>query len=342
MASPNPDYLQPGKILPGQVDPTSPVLSRGSPAQSLASYDGSLYMDESTIASLEMPLNEDLSRNVPGDALNGTVDVAALPSDCPEDEVNSKLQPGLVYLNRHIAKKDQDGDIDKRLSTIADMKRTQPMYNGVSVRPASRSRAGIFSRRQPKIAGGAEYNAEDDAAIPEVTPEPVVLRSRKILVPPSETKLREPSSPTPYVAHSTPSTSPPRFTSAGYYVEEEEPDDSLLHDTTGEEEDLNVPAIGTKRETPITNSAEPNETASKSDPWFSFLNELSKVENQFFNPTKVAGKKKSRKKERSGGTKSLLQGRPPPPPPPPPEVENHSDSDDEDVPPPPAPRTFYA
>jgi hypothetical protein len=340
MASPNPDYLQPGKIFPGQVDPTSPVLSRGSPTQSIASYDGSLYMDESTIASLEIPLNEDLSPNVPGDALAGTVDVAELPSDCPEDEVNCKLQPGLVYLNRHIAKKDQDADINKR-SSIENVKRTQPMYNGVSVRPVSRSRAGIFSRRQPKVTGGDDYNAEGVTVVPEVTPEPVVLRSRRVLVPPLETKLIEPSSPTPSSVHSPPPTSPPRFTSAGYYVEEEEPDDSLLHDTTGEEEDLTIPTDGTKHAEPITKPTEPSETVAKSDPWFSFLNELSKVENQFFNPTKQA-KKKSRKKERSGGTKSMLQGRPPPPPPPPPDVENHSDSDDEELPPPPAPRTFYA
>jgi PQQ-like domain len=343
MASPNPDYLQPGKIFPGQYDPTSPVLSRGSPTQSLESYDGSLYMDESTIASLEMPLNDSLSPNLPGDVLAGTVDVAALPSDCPEDEVNCKLQPGLVYLNRHIAKKDQDVDIEKRSSLIADAKRTQPMYNGVSVRPASRSRAGIFSRRQPRIAGGDENNAEECIVIPEVTPEPVVLRSRRVLVPPSATKLTEPSSPIQSAVPTPPPTSPPRFTSAGYYVEEAEPDDSLLHDTTGDEEDLNIPVItdGSKREETATRPTEPTETAAKADPWFSFLNELSKVENQFFNPTK-ATKKKSRKKERSG-TKSLLKGRPPPPPPPPPDVENHSESDDdEELPTPPAPRTFYA
>lgn len=334
--SPRPDYSEPGMIRPGEANALSPLLAPGSPTNSLLSNDGSLYMDDSTIASLAMPQTEELLLNLQHDALAGTSSVGELPSDCPEDEVTNKLQPGLVYLNRHQAKKEQL-DRSIRSSLLDDTRRVQPMYNGVSVRPASRSRAGIFSRRQPK-ASSSDDNT-DDFAIPEVTPEPIVLRTRRTLVAPSSPVVDSQSS-----QHSGALTPPVRFTAAGYYIEEPEPDDSLLNDNSTVEGQSNVSSEAESQTELAT-----NQVSAKKDTWNSFLNELSKVENQFFNPTVPIKKETSKKSENRDSRKSpssSSKGRTHVAaalPLPPPDINDGSESDEEAVlPPPPAPRTFYA
>jgi hypothetical protein len=250
VVSPRPDCNEPGIIRPGKTSHMSPFNGPGSPTNSLLSNDESLYIDESTIASLEMQYPDDLSLQLQHDAFTGTASVGELPSDCPEDEVTSKLQPGLVYLNRHKARKDT---LDQRLemSFENDTRRVQPMYNGVSVRPASQSRAGIFSRRQPK---GDKF--DNTFVTPEVTPELIVLRIRRTPEAPSLPVVDSQASH--YDELQMPHV---RFTVAGYYTEE--PAESLLDD--------------------ISTSDQSN----TKDSWNSFLQELSKVEKQFFNPTGV-------------------------------------------------------
>jgi hypothetical protein len=329
--SPRPEYPEPGIIRPGYSVSTSPLLSPGSPTQSLLSYDGSLYMDESTIASLEMPCNEELLHKLQDDALGGSADVGKLPSDCPEDEVTQKLQPGLVYLNRHIAKKEQFDQPTKSVG-LDETKRVQPMYNGVSVRPASRSRAGLFSRRQPKITTSDENSADDVPGTPELTPEPTVLRTRRTLVAPSSPATSSPIVDSQGSLRSETQTPPPRFTAAGYYVEEPEPDDSLLHDASTEEWESNITS-----ELEGRNEVDTNHVEQKKDTWNSFLSELSKVEKQFFNPTA-----KSNNITKAAEQKS----RPPRPaalPLPPPDIkDSESDEEEQDTVLPPPPRTFYA
>ena len=338
--SPKPDYSEPGMIRPGDTNHVRSLLAPGSPTHSLLSNDESLYMDDSTIASLAMPQTEDLLLNLQHDALAGTATVGELPSDCPEDEATNKLQPGLVYLNRHQAKKEQL-DQPIRSSLLDDTRRVQPMYNGVSVRPASRSRAGIFSRRQPKITS-TDDNTDDTVGVPELTPEPIVLRTRRTLVTPSSPVVDTQAS-----HHSGSQTPPVRFTAAGYYVEEQEPDESLLNDNSTVDGHSNISS-----ETGSQTEVATNQVAKK-DTWNSFLNELSKVENQFFNPLVPNKKEESKKAENRGSRKahntpasSLLHGRPSVAaalPTPPPDIMDGSESDEEAIlPPPPAPRTFYA
>ena len=336
--SPRPDYFEPGMIIPGQANLLSPLVAPGSPTHSLLSNDESLYMDESTIATLEMPNAEDLSLKLQHDALAGTASVSELPSDCPEDEVTNKLHPGLVYLNRHQAKKERL-DHPIKSSLLDESRRVQPMYNGVSVRPASRSRAGIFSRRQPKLSATDE-NTDDAVGIPGVTPEPIVLRTRRTLVVPSS-----PVGDSQASHNSGSLTSPVRFTAAGYYMEEPEPDDSLLNDNSTVDEQSNISSEADHTEIAT------NPVLAKKDTWNSFLNELSKVENQFFNPTAASKKGKNKKIDNldaklqntpassSDGRPSVAAALPTPPP----DIMDGSESEEEAIlPPPPAPRTFYA
>ena len=342
IASPRPDYCEPGLIRPGQTNPLSPFLAPGSPTNSMLSNDESLYIDESTIASLEMPCSEDLLLKFHFDALTATGSVGELPSDCPEDEVTNKLQPGLVYLNRHQAKKEQLNQPIKS-SLLDGTRRVQPMYNGVSVRPASRSRAGIFSRRQPKMSS-IDDNTDDIVGIPEVTPEPIVLRTRRTLINPSSPVVDSQAS------HQSVAQSPPvRFTAAGYYIEEPEPepDDSLLNDNSTVEGRSSI-SSETESQTEVAN----NQISRKKDTWNIFLNELSKVESQFFNPTaankKDTDKKTEKRDIRVSPPTALANGRPPVAaalPLPPPDIVDGSESEDDEeaiLPPPPAPRTFYA
>jgi hypothetical protein len=137
---------------------------------------------------------------------------------------------------------------------------------------------------------------------------------------------------------SEPQTPPIRFTSARYYTEE--PDDSLLNDnSTASQSNISSETEG---RTEVIN----NQNATRKDTWNSFLSELSKVENQFFNPTKTTNDKKVKDKNLvdsrtlANGRRSVAAALPSPPP----DIIDGSDSDEEAVilPPPPAPRTFYA
>jgi hypothetical protein len=176
-----------------------------------------------------------------------------------------------------------------------------------------------------------EDNTDDTTGIPEVTPEPIVLRTRRTLVTPSSPVVDYQTS-----QQSEPQTPPIRFTSARYYTEE--PDDSLLNDnSTASQSNISSETEG---RTEVIN----NQNATRKDTWNSFLSELSKVENQFFNPTKTTNDKKVKDKNvdsrtLANGRRSVAAALPSPPP----DIDG-SDSDEEAVilPPPPAPRTFYA
>jgi preprotein translocase subunit SecG len=361
---PSPTIVYPGMAKPPIESSASPLQQAPlSPNGSVLSLDGSLYMDEHTVHSLEMPLNEAMLTK--SSEASAATDTAAtlepledLPSDCPEDEVSSKLRPGASYLSRHKAKLEQK--VDENTGTVETIQRphvhggsnrTLPMYKGVSVRPASRSRAGLFSRRQPVVAS-ASADTNESVETPEST-EKVPLRSPEITSEPKRRNFSSvpttplsgtadaPSSPSSsYLPKSLESAPPspaslPRFTTAGFYVEDEthkaETDESVFPGTDdGDESSFSAesepnnynPTGNTKGERPTTY-----------DPWGSFLTELSKVESQFFNPT-VAKKPKSR---------SLAQSRPPAPVPLPPDtVESDDDAQSQTPPPPPAPRTFYA
>jgi len=290
--SPTPSYLsnEPGRITAYQR-PSSPAARAASPVGSLASLDESLYFDESTIASLELPgdghsLAEALGMNgQPVDA-----------SDCPEDEIMGKVRPGSHYLSRHQAKKDQDVvkaavvPAKTALTRSKSADRSRPIYKGVSVRP-SRSRAGLFSRRQPPLQTADPEDEDSSAELPaprasSVPPRPARKVDQKLSNAPS-------ASPPPKSTgeeDSLSQSSAPKFTRAGYYVEETE-----------------------------------KEKKSPADPWSTFLNELSKVEDQFFNPTAAS---KAEGRSRSEGDNNNAE---------------ESDTDVESLePPPPAPRTFFA
>jgi hypothetical protein len=174
---------------------------------------------------------------------------------------------------------------------------------------------------------------------PEITPEPKRRNFSSVPTTPISGTADAPSSPSSsYLPKSLESAPPspaslPRFTTAGFYVEDEthkaETDESVFHGTDGDESSFSAesepsnynPTGSTKGEKPTTY-----------DPWGSFLTELSKVESQFFNPT-VAKKPKSR---------SLVQSQPPAPAPLPPPDTVESDDEAPSPSPPSAPRTFYA
>ena len=289
--SPTPSYLsnEPGRIT-AYKRPSSPAAHTSSPVGSLGSLDESLYIDESTIASLELPgdghsLAEALGMNgQPVDA-----------SDCPEDEIMGIVRPGSHYLSRHQAKKDRDvvKAAAVRAKTAAEAPtrshsagRSRPMYKGVSVRP---SRAGLFSRRQPPLKTADPEDEDSSAESPaprasSVPPRPAGKEGQKLSNTPTS------SPPSQSTEEDSLSQSSPHFTRAGYYVEESE-----------------------------------KEKESPADPWSNFLNELSKVEDQFFNPTAA---RKAEGRSRNEGDNNAAE---------------ESDTDVESLePPPPAPRTFYA
>jgi hypothetical protein len=306
LPSPKPEYPEPGKIEPGQLMPSSPTPSV------TMSVDDSVYMDESTIASLEMPLEASILMKSAGDDDGVSVQ---LQDDRPDDEIANQLRPGSYYLRRHQEKKGQD-ELPKQRPNLpqrSQLDKARPMYKGVSVRP-SRSRAGIFSRRQPKMSSSS---SDEDAFLgTETIPRPTVLPKKK-----KQLKLAH-STPTVELPQPELVSDQPQFTAHGYYVEE--PDETLSYDTPDDEGPsdavLDQQARKAKSQKPkkVSMSAK-----KKSDPWNILLNELSKVETQFFNPTSSA------KNKRGGGPSTAL---------PPADVD--SDSDDSE--PPPAPRTFYA
>jgi hypothetical protein len=352
LPSPTPSYVEPGRCLPGEL-----VAAPISPTHSMMSADDSLYMDESTVASLEVNVLEHL-HSAPDskveDALSGKVEVSDPPSDTPEDEGTGKLRPGSHYLSRHKAKKDQD-PVPSIRSAEATKRAPRPIYAGVSVRP-SRSRAGLFSRMHGRPADqDEEGHASSDANNLSSRSLPTKLPKKpKSLVQPS---LEEPPSP-------------PHFTAHGYYVEEthekfatlserdltssskrksEKPKSSPRASSgkklTGHEKLVNSISVAKETKKRVSgerrmadqHSKQPVKKETKADPWSSFLSELTRVEKQFFNPTTTSNKKTTKPNSHSSG---------PPPPPPPPDVDSDSDYNDEednssDKPPPP-PKTFFA
>lgn len=322
----------------------SRALGQGttSPNGSVISLDESLYTtDDITTMSLEMPLNDAImARSAEATTSISLPDISEMAEDCPDDEIHSKLQPGAFFNSRQLANKETSSSMASHRNetdVLLDSQRTRPIYKGVSVRPASRSRAGIFSRRQPKLENYDNDPIDQQAkscqpiGAPEMTPEPTLIRPAFIPRKTESKSIQAPLSPgyLPQKLQSPPSPlSPPRFTSAGYYVEEPilaaevdfDADDSLLHGSV-EDESTVTPTIETVR---------PVEKQMKYDPWGNFLTELSKVESQFFNPTT------KQSKPMASGSERLPAALPVPP------ADVESDSDGEQHVPPPAPRTFFA
>ena len=175
--------------------------------------------------------------------------------------------------------------------------RSKPIYRGVSVR-SSRTRAGLFSRRQQPLEGG---DAKDEHQIDDTeTDELEVVRKPESTESIKGRRSISPSSANPNEKEKeddeSSEPSPPVFTKTGYYVEESDKKEQV------------------------------QSKATALDPWSSFLNELSKVEDQFFNLTAT---KKKPDKSKNGKNRSSLR--------------RAASSDSESLePPPPAPRTFYA
>jgi hypothetical protein len=331
LPSPIPSYAsnKPGRIV--GMSPVNNQNNRFSSEASVTSYDESLYIEESTIGEQrqevitgdEPLLEEALDPN--GKAVDA--------DECPEDEIMGKVLPGSHYLSRHKAKKELADSVTEPRQrmfqrytpeslaaasmasappppppppsnpAIADAERElkvnslRPIYHGVSVR-SSRTRAGLFSRR--RNVNDDEQNEQNkdvevvEAAERQESTEPTKLR--RSVSPPSGMPIR-PKEGVEKDDDESSEPSPPVFSKTGYYVEESE-----------------------KKQKESSNS-------SALDPWSSFLNELSKVEDQFFNLTTA-------KKNPENGGKERKK---------PPSVRKSESSDSESQePPPPAPRTFYA
>lgn len=250
--SPTPSH-EPGQIRPNQY-PSSPI-------QSVMSVD-SLYLDESTVASNDLT---SFDKPKGDDAIHGDGSFVDLPNDCPEDEFSEKLRPGSHYLHRHNTKKAHEPRLPTIPSEEPKSRETRPMFKGVSVRP-SRSRAGIFSRRQQPIY---TLPASEEVSAEEIRPEVPILKKKK------NRKKRVIRTETPPPPSDNPKevASPPHFTTHGYYVEE--PDETLFYSSQDEEE------IRATKQQQVDEGRE----EKKDDMWGSFMKELSKVESSFFSPS---------------------------------------------------------
>ena len=338
---------QPGRIrTQGSVRPASP--------SGMVSVDsGSIYLEDQSYASgmggseslLSAPLSaksrssddkqlpdpeqSPLPTSASEDALSGSgveadadADAGTVRSDCPADEGQGVLRPGSASLNR---KKPNDDAIPDEPPVKAD--RTRPIYKGVSVRPSTRSRAGIFSRRQPQLKTFTDDEGDSDGT--DQRPKlPINLGPKR-----SE-RLKAQRSLSPNNSASTSDESPPKFTTANYYVEE--PDDSKLHVSMEGDEDPNLSASerkprrrskgkGKRKHKAASNAvAAPHPTESPaSDAWNTFLSELTKVESTFFGANAFMSTGESTNEEDTRPDVSI------------------SDEESEQLPPQP-PRTFYA
>jgi hypothetical protein len=351
LPSPTPSYVEPGRCQPGEL-----VVTPISPSHSMMSADDSLYIDESTVASMEVNIMDHhlyaSSDSKVEDALSGKVEIIETPSDTPEDEGTGKLRPGSHYLSRHTAKKEKD-PVSSIRPAEATKRAPRPIYAGVSVRP-SRSRAGLFSRMQGRPADQDDEGqvSSDDNNLSARSLPTKLSKKPKSLVQPS---LEEPPSP-------------PHFTAHGYYVEEphekfatlsekdltsnanrkakktnSSPRASSERKLSDHEKLVNSMTLAKdtkkgfaeERRHPDKHNKQQVSKEAGADPWSSFLSELTRVEKQFFNPTTTSNRKIAKKDTISSG---------PPPPPPPPDVDSDSDYNDDnsfDKPPPP-PKTFFA
>ena len=250
-------------------------------------------------------------------------DAETVISDCPADEGQGVLRPGSASLSRQSEKKPHDDPDEPPVK--AD--RTRPIYKGVSVRPSTRSRAGIFSRRQPQLKTFTDDEGDSDGT--DQRPKlPINLGPKR-----SE-RLKAQRSLSPNNSASTSDESPPKFTTANYYVEE--PDDSKLHVSMEGDEDPNLSASerkprrrskgkGKRKHKAASNAvAAPHPTESPaSDAWNTFLSELTKVESTFFGANAFMSTGESTNEEDTRPDVSI------------------SDEESEQLPPQP-PRTFYA
>jgi hypothetical protein len=334
---------------PGMIRMSSGRNRAASPSDMVSVDSSSIYLDEPSIHSADRVLKN--FTVVAADVANADSD----PKDCPEDEGLGVLPPGSAYLSRHNEKKDMDHHLptlDGGMRSRSDPRdngnngnggdRLQPMYNGVSVRPAGRSRAGIFSRR---LNNNHTDDEEEDVPPPQPTTQklPVKLGPKRSDI----LRSQKPANGEDNDGDEEEGAGHPQFTAHGYYEEPEE----IANIVSLDSDDLPaapapVPAERGRRssrskkrstghQSPPSEPNSPNSSSSSMrDPWGSFLSELSKVENTFFSTNgllSAAGRSSSNRNNNAAAEEDDDAA-----------TGGESNNSAVSSAPPPAPRTFYA
>jgi PQQ-like domain len=317
---------QPGKIRSIDRNRTA------SPSDMISVDSSSIYLDEPSIHSMDRILKNSAVE----DAVLGKAEPA--PKDCPEDEGRGVLRPGSAYLSRYNEKKEMDlpPEFDGGVGSRSDprnngnVERIQSMYNGVSVRPAGRSGAGIFSRRQPQMNNNTDDEEDDE-------PSPETQQKLPVKLGPKRSDILRSQKPS-YDDEESGTGQPPQFTAHGYYEEPEE----IANTVSLDSEDLPAPAPGpaervrrsskskkrTTGQQPVPSDQRahsPNTSLTMADPWGSFLSELSKVETSFFSTSGLLAGRNTAEEQEDEGDDATAE-----------------ESNNSAMSPPPAPRTFYA